>query len=704
MISVRSTNVREKWQQVMLEATKYFNVEILQDEVIKVAVQKGEPSEPPDSRQFCCEMFGALACRLDSSSIEKLLLSKVIWLCQDTDYTVRMSMCAQLNSVARAVGLIKTKELISKELFELLGDEEAEVARVALTALVDMLSFFDQTYRKEHILPILRRYVAKPPKQLHQLLLSLFGRYLFELSEDIDSDEDTRLFCTFFKSAAYRTYQDSQSTQWRELCAFNFPAVIKSIGVKKYSIYLSSTYKALCEDSSTETRKKMASGFHEVCSIFGEKAMHHLKDCFLSLLQDSDLEVQYTIMCNLSTILQTFNDPSIPELERNELMIQCVAPISQYEASVRHTWRKVSSLLKHFHCFPVIFPSEVLHDKFIPILFHHLERGAAVIKGDCARLLMLFTRHLNNNHLQVEIFNRLLSEFGQSPSYWHRQTFVLVCMQFISHFSRKLFREKMLEVCLALAEDPVPNVRASLASIMPQIKRTLKPPAPIELMSTFTERLAWLAVDVDADVREAARIAESQIEDSHMRRRVDEEEELIDRQREHEENTLLEVAQEQEKQRRRQALRDMIAEQDKSILPSGVHHSHSAPTGSKTRQTGSTLTKTSSNLGRMNIGPSAKVGRPNSHERLQPYRKPIGKVSPLPSTDRINDSTKLPDQLPHRRSGSAGTHPRTRQDGPYISADDTRKRSPSSMPTVLPTLQVPSNPRGSNTKRMPLTH
>ena len=199
---IRNEAVREKWRPCVLEAIQFFPKEHLQTEVsvsgqfffpfffveqlslflsvrtsfcpvltifdtqiLQMALEKGEPNEPQDSRQLSCEMLGALAKRLDrylvdvvatsafilllflcSVVIEKLFLQKALSFCQDTDYTVRITMCNELDALARAIGcalvhlhircqrerngmrlfhrLIPTKQHITKELFELLQDEE----------------------------------------------------------------------------------------------------------------------------------------------------------------------------------------------------------------------------------------------------------------------------------------------------------------------------------------------------------------------------------------------------------------------------------------------------------------------------------------------------------------------------------------------------------------------------------------------------
>ena len=54
---------------------------------------------------------------------------------QDTDYTVRTSMCRQLSGISRAIGLDRAKAAVTKELFELLADEEKGVPSTRPTEL-----------------------------------------------------------------------------------------------------------------------------------------------------------------------------------------------------------------------------------------------------------------------------------------------------------------------------------------------------------------------------------------------------------------------------------------------------------------------------------------------------------------------------------------------------------------------------------------
>ena len=49
-----------------------------------------------------------------------------------------------------------------------------------------------------------------------------------------------------------------------QLCAYNFPAVLKSIGPRKYAMTLHLTYQQFIQDSSPLVRCSIAASFHEV--------------------------------------------------------------------------------------------------------------------------------------------------------------------------------------------------------------------------------------------------------------------------------------------------------------------------------------------------------------------------------------------------------------------------------------------------------
>jgi serine/threonine-protein phosphatase 4 regulatory subunit 4 len=50
----------------------------------------------------------------------------------------------------------------------------------------------------------------------------------------------------------------------KQLCAYNFPAILKAIGTRKYFIMLHHTYVQLAQDIAPAVRSTIAASFHEV--------------------------------------------------------------------------------------------------------------------------------------------------------------------------------------------------------------------------------------------------------------------------------------------------------------------------------------------------------------------------------------------------------------------------------------------------------
>jgi hypothetical protein len=73
-------------------------------EVLPEALVNGGLAQPSHIRIWCGRVLGAISCRIEPSKIEALYLHKALALCQDTDYEVRCSMCAQLKLIATAIG------------------------------------------------------------------------------------------------------------------------------------------------------------------------------------------------------------------------------------------------------------------------------------------------------------------------------------------------------------------------------------------------------------------------------------------------------------------------------------------------------------------------------------------------------------------------------------------------------------------------
>ncbi|OAE32256.1 hypothetical protein AXG93_1865s1140 [Marchantia polymorpha subsp. ruderalis] len=114
----RNQDVARVWLKCLCGIVPTLPRKVVFDELMHIALSKGESQQSVQARTACCAILGAIAPLLKREEIEKYFLQKAMGLCQDTDLEVRVCMCEQLNHIARAVGLDTTKMV-----FDLTDDE-----------------------------------------------------------------------------------------------------------------------------------------------------------------------------------------------------------------------------------------------------------------------------------------------------------------------------------------------------------------------------------------------------------------------------------------------------------------------------------------------------------------------------------------------------------------------------------------------------
>eukprot|EP01012_Entosiphon_sulcatum_P067051 TRINITY_DN9655_c0_g1_i1.p1 TRINITY_DN9655_c0_g1~~TRINITY_DN9655_c0_g1_i1.p1 ORF type:complete len:909 (+),score=100.98 TRINITY_DN9655_c0_g1_i1:34-2727(+) len=737
MTSLHNEDIRAKWYPVLLEALRHLRTEVLEGEVLQLALRKGDLSETPESRGLSCEMLGLLAHRLPGPVVERGFLREAMTLCQDTDYTVRIRISRQLQSVARAVGPAKAKTVVMRELLELLKDEEPEVQRTAFTSLVEILDLFDDAYRRGVLLPLIRNYVANPPDTLHDLLLRLFGKILWSLASDVHQrDEDLLVFCNFFKLCAQRAApppggllllhrsaasplachpgshsfsQASPAQSYRELCAYNLPAVAKAVGEKHYGVYLHSTLRSLVEDTNVAVRRIVAAGFHEVCSSAGERAASLLREPFLQLARDGNLEVQSALFANLASSIRFFDNMQSEQVS-NGLFGLVLLPLVQYEQQIRTNWRRTVTLLDQLLFLSDLLPPEAVSERILPLLLRHLSTGTAPVKEKCAVLAVHCLRRLSLLQ-QVEQLARLVQDFARSPSYWDRLAFLHVCDHVAENFSRRYARERLLDAALDLARDPVATVRRRLCSLLPHLHRVVWPSDTTSStqLAVFHEKARALLGDSDREVVSAAEDAVRRVEETEQTggafARAS-----TQLMRDDEEQALIEAAQEYDRQMRRKQIREMMLaqqgdcqqpQQEKPGAGLGNTSSASGPSGSVTLNS-TTAPKGPTGKRKSSVGSTtnAPIERPriNSASKGTGGSKATGGNAPGGPMARkplhtTTEGTKLPpagEKPPH-----SGPPPPSPLNGRLQRKDNGNDVGGSS--SQLPSL--PSNTRPAHTKR-----
>ena len=504
MLQLKEERCIAPWSEVFVVLLKHLPQSVVEGRMVDLALKKGELSEPLHNRTLCCRLIGGFCERAPNAHFLTQFLEKTVELCQDTDFTVRATMCSHLAALTRTLGLKTTKDVLMTELYELLNDEEAHVARTAFCTLVEVQGSLDAPYRLSHTYPIVKGYVSKPPPALRNCLVQDFGRYIWAVKQDISEggDEDALLFAKFFVGVC-----QEGDAEARRSCAFNIPAVCAALPLHLYATHLHAVLKGLSEDESVATRRCIASGLHEVCQLLGANAHAHLKGVFLALLEDDSPSVQEAVVGNLSTILTAFLPALSAPADRERYYCQAIPSLVRLFEAAAPSVARIERFHSHFAHFPCYYTAAQLHGTFLPLLLKQLADGPRALVPQCAQTVVLFCRRLQSSSLETDVFAKLIPDFGKSKyafivrvsqccatnrahthrSYWHRLAFLEVCGCTLQLYSRRFFRERLLEHVFDLANDSVSAVRRRLCAVLPGVKRALCPPAGVEHLATLIQ-------------------------------------------------------------------------------------------------------------------------------------------------------------------------------------------------------------------------
>lgn len=308
----------------------------------------------------------------------------------------------------------------------------------------------------------------------------------------------------------FREHANSPILRYRIVCAYNVPAVLKTIGAKKYMNQLHSIYSSMAHDPHIQVREKIASSIHEIAKLLtGDKSIEHIKPIFLYLMKDSQVTIRNKALSNISEILRSFQGAD--SRSENDFFSQLVACLVKHSYTIGRDWRTQEVFYSNFKCFDEFFSSEELQSSFLPLLKTQIVRGVVPVKVKAIESFVSCTRSLKNYSTQIELFKTMNNLLARDKSYWNRTTFLDLSFSIMKYFSRQFFKDNFYVDVMNLAKDPVPNVRRKFCFLLPHIKLVLELPADVQLLADIKETISFLTLDKDRDVSEAAKYAHEEI-------------------------------------------------------------------------------------------------------------------------------------------------------------------------------------------------
>ncbi|KAJ8311079.1 hypothetical protein KUTeg_011370 [Tegillarca granosa] len=550
-VDSKDPEVANAWLDTLLDVIELLPKEIIKKEVLNVAIAKGQVSQAVQARLACCKILGKIATKFEPFVLKKEILPVVQSLCQDVDYEVRGCMCRQLDCVSRGLGLEATKSAILPELVELTNDEESYVRIAGLETVVNVLTLLDTDTCNTTIIPLVCKY-CQQAIQAEDSTLPVVAKQLGKLChglKDHMTDEYRQWFMDFYRKLCKvgltqdknrrnsDTEKDSPTkvpdltdifeeedklVECRKNCAFNFPAMVLFIGAKQFKSELYGTFSSLCKDPHNQVRKIMSSSYHEVSKLLGTN-VHIIQPDLVVLLKDESIEVLKGVISNLPDILDTLiglgSNHTLSETKMNSLSDVIPALLnSEVVIFGSNNWRLQEDFMTNLSCLIHCCNNETLYSKVIPILFQKILNGRALpVRHSASRSALLMIRHLKKQDQREEYLHTLVEELCHSRSCHNRSLFIDVCRCMIELYSKSFFKQHFYEYLLELHNDPVPNIRLRLCSILPALKKVIKLPTDRNLLQQLDLCVRKLLVsERDRDVQGAIKQAVEELDRIHV--------------------------------------------------------------------------------------------------------------------------------------------------------------------------------------------
>jgi hypothetical protein len=458
------------------------------------------------SRKLAARVYGSFASCLTASQVEGKILNRALELANDPDLEVRGMVAESLAFIGAVVTIEVAEKRVWPKILSLLKDPDARVHAATLRTLANILeahreNHHDSILYRDLLAPVFAReceFVRKAATAdqrtvnddvylLLEIISEVFGQLLYAIHPYF-GDEAAR-------KDAYKAYLAMATCNGpivRRYCAFNIPGVSKSIA-DKFAIEMSSIVEFLSRDTDSETRWNLAAGIHETAALLANnESIDNLFKSVIALLQDENPLVRMNTLEHFYPLLQSLTR------ESETCYIRRLAPVFQNLTLLSEgNWRTQELLAKQLEQACVLVPPDTLRANVLPLLYQMSEESTSLVRKAAMPAIAKAIWSIPSPQERDDVMQHFRLNWADGGVFWMRMAFIDCAHAASRYYSSQLFRRTFASGVLRMADDPVPNVRLRLASILHVVAYLCKELEELE------HAVSVLSTDNDIDVQRA---------------------------------------------------------------------------------------------------------------------------------------------------------------------------------------------------------
>lgn len=299
---------------------------------------------------------------------------------------------------------------------------------------------------------IMEKFLKDTSRWVRNTAYEFLGPFIATLTTEQISPDFLRSFTNIPKLKSAEA--DTESCNH---CAFNFPAVVQTVGKERWD-ELREAYMLLLK-KTFKSRKTLACSLHAVAGILGTEIVEKdLMQAFELFHKDID-DIREGVLRHFADFLEVMS----PAKREDHL-----ATLWEISSEMDANWRFRLLLANQLIKIMKLYNADTVSEQIIPLAFQLCDDKMSDVRNEAIKSIPHFMKFMkeNGNEQQYEDTLKRTKNLASNRTYAKRQLYVQLCGCALNVLDVETFQQELLEPLLNFDHDPVSNVRLMLARLI----------------------------------------------------------------------------------------------------------------------------------------------------------------------------------------------------------------------------------------------
>lgn len=414
------------------------------------------------------ELLNLLAECFGSDLCKQFIIPEVVSLAEDPVFRVRKSTALNFHNICHVGGEHELFERLMPAYVRLSKDDMYRVRRACADSLAEVSKYVSNDIRVGVLVEIFLRLAQDHSRLVKQSVLQQSGMFIATLPSKAVTDVILGYYCS---TAVGPTGDMSIDAELRYWCAYNFPAVLQTLGASRWD-ELKEVYHTLIQSRTASVKQTLAPSLHAVAKILGEKLVEEeLISVFEDMIQDAEI-VQIGVIRHLADFLRLLPEPC--RVSYLPLLQDILNSTNAFN------WRLRQSLAQQLPDLVMLPPPHLLYSTLFPLIMILLQDPVASVRNETFKGISTLLCVLNSLPSEtvangvpsqtslkfIETVANTINELVSSTNFQNRIIWLELTRQFLIDLPRDLFEQYFLSGILVLTLDRVSNIRVAVADLI----------------------------------------------------------------------------------------------------------------------------------------------------------------------------------------------------------------------------------------------